>query len=893
MERVATARTALLTRAADELAREAPGISRRWSERLESSTDSLHAHLSPDDLRAPVQALVAAVADALREERPEAAAAAAKGHAQTRLAQAVPMRGVVREYQVLRQEMAAALTADLEQRPAREVCTAVAALDATLDAMLASAADVYGDERAGRAQLIATLNRITDGFLALDHEWRITYINPQGARLLRKRPDELVGRDLWAEFPELVGSLFDMELHRSMAEQVPVIFENYCTPLEAWFEVHAYPSPEGLSVYYQDISERVRSQEDLRRSEERYRLLYETIRQGVVYQDAEGRITALNPAAVEILGRRPEELLGRALLSAGRDAIHEDGTPLLGLEEPAKVALRTGREVRDVVMGLYNPRDRAYRWISITALPLFREGESTPYQAQTLFVDVTAQKVASADRERLLKEVERRAAQLDATIDALAEGVLVYDREGRLLTLNRAAAELVRYPPDIRSMLLEEQLRHIRLETKEGRPVATDEIPLRRVQRGEVVKGQTYRLIRPDGSARWVVASAAPIRLPEGDIYGFVVALTDFTPQHHLQEEAERRSAELNSTLSAVNDGLVIYGPEGQVLRMNPAAERLLGVTQAEYAAMAPAEREQVMRIETPAGEVIGPAETAIGRALRGQAVMGVRETIRRRDGRTLHLLVSAGPIRDDEGRLLGAVRSMSDVTPLVELQEQREDILRAVSHDLRNPLAGVLGQAQLCERRLAQVGRERERQHALSIIASAQRMNTLIQDLVDAARSETGQLQLERHPVDLRAFALRLKAQLAPTLDVGRIEVAIPQGLPPVLADEARLERILSNLWSNALKYSDPGTPVRVSARQEDGYVITAVTDRGRGIAPEELPRLFERYSRLARAREGVGLGLYITRRLVEAHGGRIWAESELGKGSTFSFSLPIATSE
>ncbi|HOG46913.1 MAG TPA: ATP-binding protein [Anaerolineae bacterium] len=366
--------------------------------------------------------------------------------------------------------------------------------------------------------------------------------------------------------------------------------------------------------------------------------------------------------------------------------------------------------------------------------------------------------------------------------------------------------------------------------------------------------------------------------------------------RERLLAEVERRAAELGATLGAISDALIIYGPQGQVERMNHPAEQLLGVTQSEYAAMPPAEREQVLRMQAPTGRPIPPEETVIAHALRGQVVVGYRETVIRRDGTRRELLSSAGPIRDAQGRIVGAVRGLSDVTPLVDLQEQREDMLRAVSHDLRNPLTAVLGQAELLQRSLSKAGLERERKGAQSISAGAQRMNTMIQDLVDAARSESDQLRLERRPVDMRAFVLQLKQQLAPTLETGRIDVQVPDGLPPVLADTNRLERILTNLLSNALKYSAPGTPVIVSAAPRDGEVVTSVIDRGEGIPPEQAARLFERYYRAEATRErreGLGLGLYITRKLVEAHGGRIWVQSTAGKGSTFSFSLPIAQGE
>jgi signal transduction histidine kinase len=128
--------------------------------------------------------------------------------------------------------------------------------------------------------------------------------------------------------------------------------------------------------------------------------------------------------------------------------------------------------------------------------------------------------------------------------------------------------------------------------------------------------------------------------------------------------------------------------------------------------------------------------------------------------------------------------------------------------------------------------------------------------------------------------------------MDVGRVDIDVPAGLPDVAADTDRLERILTNLLTNALRYSFPETRVLVKARRTDKGVVISVTDKGVGIAPADLPRVFERFYRVKDAGkpEGLGLGLYITKMLIEAHGGRIWVESELGKGSTFYFTLPLA---
>ena len=234
----------------------------------------------------------------------------------------------------------------------------------------------------------------------------------------------------------------------------------------------------------------------------------------------------------------------------------------------------------------------------------------------------------------------------------------------------------------------------------------------------------------------------------------------------------------------------------------------------------------------------------------------------------------------------------MTDVTRLRALQEQREDLLRSVSHDLRTPLTVILGQAQLLEQGLEKAGVDGlQRKSASAIASEARRMNVMIQDLVDSARMEAGQLRLDRKAVDVRRFVSDLLQRSALVMDVKRVKADIPAELPPICADPNRLERILLNLLSNALKYSYQGTEVRITARVVDGAVAVSVSDRGPGIAPEELPHLFERFyrARAARGTEGIGLGLFTVKALVEAHGGRVWAESELGRGSVFTFEMPV----
>ncbi len=225
---------------------------------------------------------------------------------------------------------------------------------------------------------------------------------------------------------------------------------------------------------------------------------------------------------------------------------------------------------------------------------------------------------------------------------------------------------------------------------------------------------------------------------------------------------------------------------------------------------------------------------------------------------------------------------------------ELREDYTRAIAHDLSTPLTVIHGRAQLLERILAGTEMDRRgRQSVEAIITAARRINGMANDLVDSARAESGQLLLSQRPVDLRSFVCDLKQRLAGVLDVERLQVEAPEGLPRVWVDPQRLERILINLLTNAFKYSPLESRVTVVLQLRDAEMLTSVEDHGMGVSPEEQPRLFQRYyrTRQARARrEGLGLGLYLSRKLTEAHNGRIWVESEPDKGTAFRFTLPLA---
>ena len=242
---------------------------------------------------------------------------------------------------------------------------------------------------------------------------------------------------------------------------------------------------------------------------------------------------------------------------------------------------------------------------------------------------------------------------------------------------------------------------------------------------------------------------------------------------------------------------------------------------------------------------------------------------------------------------------AVSDITALEQAQEELERALEQmkmfvhmVSHDLRAPLTIMLGHVGLLQELLAGGHDEQAKRSIEAIGRGVKRMDVMINDLVEASRLGGGQLQMKLQPLALSDYLPAFLTRNAAVLALDRIALDVPTALPPVLADDARLERILTNLLTNAQKYSAADLPIRVEVRRRDGEVTTSVIDQGRGIHPDDIPYLFDRFYRAKgeRRAEGIGLGLYITKLLVEAHGGRIWVESEVGKGSTFSFTLPVS---
>jgi signal transduction histidine kinase len=247
---------------------------------------------------------------------------------------------------------------------------------------------------------------------------------------------------------------------------------------------------------------------------------------------------------------------------------------------------------------------------------------------------------------------------------------------------------------------------------------------------------------------------------------------------------------------------------------------------------------------------------------------------------------------RDEVGQLAAAFNRMSE--ELASLERMRRELVANVSHELKTPISALRAHLEnLLD------GVEAPDPDTLQVmLAQSERLTRLVDQLLDLSRLESGELPLRRVGVGLRGLVSDVLSEVEVVRngrDV-RVQDRVPEDLPPVFGDPERLHQVLFNLLDNAVRFTPPGGEVVVSALRVDGRCEVSVADTGPGIAPEHLPRLFERFYRVdpARSRDdgGTGIGLAIARSVVEAHGGRIRAESELGRGSVFTFDLPVAPS-
>ncbi len=488
---------------------------------------------------------------------------------------------------------------------------------------------------------------------------------------------------------------------------------------------------------------------------------------------------------------------------------------------------------------------------------------------------LTAQE--AAERERALRE------QLQTLIDTAPIGIVFTDANGAITMANAAANAIfggvtgTAYGPCC----------GYTLHQSNGSPFPAEQLPLvRALERGEETRELEIIVRCSDGCERVVLASASPVHDQTGKVTGAVAVVQDISERKRADNasRAANRALRIYEQVVKGSPDLISVVDRGYVYRMiNPTYTRMHG-------------RPADLIVGHTVADVHGEAtfqsliRPNLDRCFAGESVRYEAWFNYAAAGRRF-MEVHYYPLSSN-GQVEYAVVIARDATARKQAEDEREAFVHAISHDLRQPLTVIAGMSEWLCQRLERAGLARETTTAERILKSAQRMGSMIGDLVETARLEAGRLEMHRERLDLHAFLSDLVQRVGTAEDAARLRVQVDERVPAVLVDPAYVERAVVNLLTNALKYSPPGTPVVVQLARRNGEAVLSVRDQGPGIPPEEQSCLFERYYRAKTGRkgEGLGLGLYIARLIIEAHGGRIWVESEVGRGSTFSFTLPLA---
>ncbi len=350
-----------------------------------------------------------------------------------------------------------------------------------------------------------------------------------------------------------------------------------------------------------------------------------------------------------------------------------------------------------------------------------------------------------------------------------------------------------------------------------------------------------------------------------------------------------REKHESETLLQASANGILVVDGIGRVIDMNPALERLTGWTRRDargqpcYDVMGCQQLQQTGVPETS----VCPLQ--IGR--NGMDRGFLEYQIHTRDGRSIPVEASYGLIRNEEGDAERVVMVFRDLSHQREVERMRAEIIANVSHELRTPLALIKGYATTLLSPEVSLDEAETRRFLSNVSFAADGLGRMIDDLLCASRLETDQLRLQLQQFDLSQEIQQVMAWFQPHGGGRNLEADLPQGGLAVWADPDRVEQVLVNLLTNAAKYSPPGSTITIQGQLlgEPPRTVVHVSDEGIGIAQEHLPRIFDRFYLTEDTEEGVGLGLYICKGLVEAMGGEIWVVSEVGQGTTFSFSLPV----
>ncbi|SRR6266496_3204230 len=774
-------------------------------------------------------------------------------------------------------------------------------------------------------QILAVLESIDDAFLILDTRWHYTYVNRVAERILQKKREDLLGRNVWEVFPEAVGTTFWKNAYKAVDTQRVIEFEDFYAPFLRWFHVHMYPSEVGIAVSFQDVTDRKERERENQEHCLQLAALVESADDAIIGKTREGIITTWNKAAERMYGYSAKEAVGQSITLIFPPNRQDEFVRIMEqiLRGERVDHFETTRVRKD---GTTFP-------VSVTISPI-HDNDDQIIGASAIAHDITERKRAEEQGHFLAEVSKVLSSTLDyqemlanisrQVVPQLADwfAVDLVDAQGNfeLIELAHKDPEQVRwaralrerYPVDPNASTGAPQV--VRTGQCEHYPEITDEMLVAAAKNEEELaiarqNGYTSIVIVPliaRGKTLGVmtfVATESGRRYDKRD-----VALAEEVGRRagvaldnaRLHREVGQARDQLDIILQGVADGIIVYGPDGQIIYANEAAVQMTG-----YASV-----QDMLRTLPPHGIVSGyeivdeqgqsiphsqlPHVRVFAGEREAQATIGYTRVGTGQAQRWS--LVKSRPVYDEREEIAMVVTIIHDVTARVQFERRKDEFISMTSHELKTPVTSLKGFTNVLQRRLIKLADEQGLHYLTRIDAQLNKLTKLISDLLDVSRMQTGKLafQIESFDLDTLVHETVENVQAATTTHQFFVEGRTDARM---FGDKDRLGQVFINLLTNAVKYSPRANKVLVHLSRDHEQAIVSVQDSGIGIDEAHQQNIFERFYQITDPEEktypGLGIGLYISREIVERHHGRIEVHSRKGEGATFSVILPLPQKE
>lgn len=851
---------------------------------------------------------------------------------------------------------------------------------------------------------------LTGCFFTLDPEWNLININSDHPEK-GSRAEEIIKKNIWTEYPQLLGTQIEVNFRKAMSEKIYIHFEEQDPLAKQHYEIYIYPVPEGISVYFINNSEPRKIEDEFLESEQKYRkflkyvptsmcefnlrskkfvtvndamchllgysreellemnpfdlldepskiilqnrinlwLIGERPVNNVEYtvttkdgcwilllvsvtfipdkdgnprgatviahditnlkqvedalRESEAKFKAIfsalpvavlvsrgnkhlyvNPAAVSIFGYTEEELLRMGFI----DIIHPDYQAII---KRLIIARMTGddKQTHHELKAL--TKTGVEKWVDVSTNLIYYEGLPA---GLVNFIDITERKQG----EKLLQEymesinqareeAEYRAAELDAIISSVAEGVVIYNNYGKIVRLNETAREIAPYFAMDYEIPDQEHSQELNIFKADGTTYEIKEVPLFRALQGEVIRDEEI-FLKEAGPGIWLLNSMAPIRDNNGNLTGVVHTFTDITVRNRKTEEilaSERKL--LKITLDSLAEGVITIDSEGIVVFINESAAALIGYHPDEAIGKSIDKVFYVINNQTSEPIILKASDRIFD-----NLVLVTGELVE------IPITVNMSSIKSNEGKVIGMVIVFQDIT---ERQRTEQELLKTeklqslgilaggIAHDFNNILAAILANIQLAIYKLEK--NEDIRTYLSNTMDTARKASDLTKQLLTFSR---GGAPVKKDALlidlikDTTEFALRGAKTVA--------KFAISDNLWVVSVDEGQISQVLHNLVINAKQAMPKGGVIMIGAEnitiEEDNsfqsgcYVKITVRDQGLGIPKEDLGKVFDPF--FTTKKDGNGLGLATSYSIITRHNGYLEVESREGEGTTFYIYLP-----